>query len=70
MDLLIFRNIFEQLFQSKMSYKAHIATLLLICFGVFEVQSVEQTKTGYNLGILPAISFNSDEGFQYGAILN
>ena len=53
-----------------MSYKAHIATLLLICFGVFEVQSVEQTKTGYNLGILPAISFNSDEGFQYGAILN
>lgn len=33
--------------------------------------AVEKTaKTGLNLGALPAISFNSDEGFQYGAILN
>jgi outer membrane protein assembly factor BamA len=28
------------------------------------------TKTGLNLGVLPAVSFNSDEGFQYGVILN
>lgn len=27
-------------------------------------------KTGLNLGALPAVSFNSDEGFQYGVILN
>jgi len=27
-------------------------------------------KTGFNLGALPAVSFNSDEGFQYGVILN
>jgi len=30
----------------------------------------ESAKKGLNLGVLPAISFNSDEGFQYGAVLN
>ena len=33
-------------------------------------QAEEKTKTGYNIGGLPAVSYNSDEGFQYGAILN
>jgi len=35
--------------------------------------SAEETlkiKTGYNLGALPAVSYNSDLGLQYGAILN
>jgi len=35
--------------------------------------SAEETlkiKTGYNLGVLPAVSYNSDLGLQYGAILN
>ncbi len=30
----------------------------------------EKVKTGYNIGGLPAVSYNSDEGFQYGVILN
>jgi len=30
----------------------------------------ESAKKGLNLGVLPAVSFNSDEGFQYGAVLN
>jgi hypothetical protein len=30
----------------------------------------EQVKTGWNLGALPVISFDSDLGFQYGALMN
>lgn len=36
----------------------------------FTLAAQETVKSGYNLGVLPAISFNTDEGFQYGAILN
>lgn len=28
------------------------------------------TKKGWNFGILPAVSFNSDLGFQYGGLVN
>jgi hypothetical protein len=28
------------------------------------------TKTGWNFGVLPAVSFNSDLGFQYGGLIN
>ena len=34
------------------------------------VQAQESVKKGLNLGVLPAVSYNSDEGLQYGAILN
>lgn len=70
MDLLKFRNIFEHLYSSEMRLKIHISILLILCFGFLKLRSEEQTKTGFNLGVLPAISFNTDEGFQYGAILN
>ncbi len=30
----------------------------------------EQVKKGWNIGALPIISFNSDLGFQYGALMN
>jgi outer membrane protein assembly factor BamA len=30
----------------------------------------ENVKTGWNFGALPAISFDSDRGFQYGAMVN
>lgn len=36
----------------------------------FAAAATEPLKTGKNLGFLPAISYNSDEGFQYGAVLN
>jgi len=47
----------------------------LTCLGLFaflphEVVAEGSAKSGFNLGGLPAISYNSDEGFQYGAILN
>jgi hypothetical protein len=28
------------------------------------------TKKGWNFGMLPAVSFNSDLGFQYGGLIN
>ena len=30
----------------------------------------EQVKKGWNLGALPVVSFDSDLGFQYGALMN
>lgn len=33
-------------------------------------KSSEKVKSGYNIGVLPAISFDSDLGFQYGLIAN
>lgn len=44
-----------------------LAFIVLTCSSL---QSQESAKKGLNLGVLPAISFNSDEGFQYGAVLN
>ncbi|MDD4672793.1 MAG: BamA/TamA family outer membrane protein [Bacteroidales bacterium] len=35
-----------------------------------ESPSDEKVKTGWNLGGLPVVSFDSDLGFQYGALLN
>jgi len=34
-----------------------------------DVKPAKKPKTGYNFGILPTISFNSDLGFQYGAAI-
>ncbi len=33
-------------------------------------QDSEIVKTGYNFGPLPAVAYDADKGFQYGAILN
>lgn len=51
--------------------------ILLLCLFVFaftlwsqEKESKEIVKTGWNVGVLPAIAFNSDLGFEYGAIVN
>jgi len=44
--------------------------LALIILTFTSLQAQETAKKGFNLGVLPAVSFNSDEGFQYGAILN
>lgn len=45
-----------------------ILALFILCCTCLHAQ--ESAKKGLNLGVLPAISFNSDEGFQYGAVLN
>src|SRR5690554_7529820 len=30
----------------------------------------EDVKTGWNFGVLPAVSFDADLGFQYGGLVN
>ena len=60
-----------------MTLKRNILTvLLLLAFGVMlHAQNTDSTekkrvKTGWNFGALPAVSFNTDLGFQYGALVN
>jgi hypothetical protein len=35
-----------------------------------ETENAKQVKTGWNFGALPAVSFNTDLGFQYGGLVN
>ena len=47
---------------------------LLLCSGFIKSQPSDTTqiltKKGWNFGVLPAVSFNSDLGFQYGGLVN
>ena len=42
---------------------------MLLCLNA-AAQETDIVKTGYNFGPLPAIAYDADKGFQYGAILN
>ena len=42
--------------------------ILTICISVFSQD--DNIKTGWNLGGVPAVSFSTDLGFQYGVVLN
>ena len=44
--------------------------LMLLLSQAAQAQKSEIVKTGINLGPLPAIAFDADKGFQYGALLN
>ncbi len=44
--------------------------LMLIFFGVGAQEKEMVTKTGWNFGALPTITFDTDLGFQYGALVN
>lgn len=44
-----------------------ICALILI---TIQVYSQKKVKTGFGFGAIPAISFDSDLGFQYGAVVN
>ena len=44
--------------------------LMLLLSQAAQAQKSENVKTGINLGPLPAIAFDADKGFQYGALLN
>lgn len=50
-----------------MKSKVLVMCLLVASLSLF---SQEKIKTGFGFGALPAISFDSDLGFQYGAIVN
>ena len=51
--------------------KKHTLITALVCLAAtlsVSAQKKEQIKTGWNFGPLPAVSYNSDLGFQYGAL--
>ena len=42
---------------------------LLLTF-IITAQENEEAKSGWNFGALPTITFDTDLGFQYGALVN
>jgi hypothetical protein len=49
--------------------KFYLSFFLLI--SVLTVNSQEElTKSGWNFGALPSVAFDTDMGFQYGALVN
>jgi outer membrane protein assembly factor BamA len=55
-----------------MKFKLLITFFLLISLMAFSQQTEKekQIKTGWNFGLLPAVSYNTDLGFQYGGLVN
>ncbi len=47
-----------------------LSFILLFCFFSVNSFSQEKVKKGFGFGAIPAISFDSDLGFQYGAVVN
>ncbi len=54
-------------------------TIILVCLSMLTLgaiaqesngNKIEKVKSGWNVGGLPVVSFDSDLGFQYGALLN
>jgi outer membrane protein assembly factor BamA len=45
-----------------------VVLMILACISVYSQD--ENIKTGWNLGALPAITFSTDLGFQYGVVVN
>lgn len=48
--------------------KTYVIIMALCIAATAEAQENKKTKTGWNFGPLPAVSYNSDLGFQYGAL--
>ncbi len=46
------------------------AIIIIISLTFSAIAQEENIKTGWNFGALPAVSYNTDLGFQYGAFMN
>lgn len=44
--------------------------LILLSASLATAAFTQEAKTGWNFGALPAVSFSTDQGFQYGALVN
>ncbi len=56
-----------------MKFKNQFPAVLLVvatALSAPQMKAEDIVKTGFNMGALPAVSFSSDLGFQYGVILN
>jgi len=47
-----------------------ILAFCMVALSVARAQEEENIKTGLNFGPLPALAYDADKGFQYGALLN
>jgi len=45
-------------------------SVILLTIFLATTAFAQEAKTGWNFGALPAISFSTDQGFQYGALVN
>lgn len=50
--------------------KLQLLFALLLTYSVVFAQDDELTKEGWNFGVLPTITFDSDLGFQYGGLID
>jgi len=50
--------------------KKTIITFLIIITCISAFSQEEKIKTGWNFGALPAVTYSTDLGFQYGAVVN
>ena len=50
--------------------KKLLLTMLIVATATFASAQDEDAKTGWNVGPLPTITFDTDLGFQYGALVN
>ncbi|MDD2635482.1 MAG: hypothetical protein PHW82_08290, partial [Bacteroidales bacterium] len=57
-----------------MKYLKVVLVFLLFYSATLQAQETKEkednVKTGWNFGLLPVVSFNSDLGFQYGLLTN
>ncbi len=60
----------ETINYKRMKRTAVFCILILMASVAFSQEKGKMTKTGWNFGALPSIAFDSDLGFQYGALVN
>lgn len=54
----------------KKTFRIFLVIMAMPLLMAAQSETKTQIKTGWNFGALPAISFNTDLGFQYGALVN
>lgn len=50
--------------------KRTLTSMLVLVISLSAFSQEEKIKTGWNFGALPAITYSTDLGFQYGAVVN
>ncbi len=53
-----------------MDIRRRLIVTIVLLFAVMTLPAQEKGKTGWSLGGIPAVSYDSDTGFLYGAIVN
>ncbi len=54
----------------KFSFLIVFVLTITLSFAQDEIEKPDEVKTGWNFGLLPVVSYDSDLGFQYGVLTN